>query len=94
MAGKSKKEVKKTTSRSLKEFKKPPIFLKKSKEVKVRPRASIGKGVVIPSFERKKVTLEDLEKDVKEARTLLFLILALTVSLFGLMLGIVIKIFF
>jgi len=38
--------------------------------------------------------LKEIEKDLREARTLLFILLALTLSLFGLMLGIVIKIFF
>ena len=68
------------------------LFLRKYKK-ELRPRASL-KRVIIEPIKTKKVTLEDLEKDVREARTLLFLILALTISLFGLMLGIVIKIFF
>ena len=58
------------------------------------PRASIlGKKVIEPVNTRQ-VTLKEIEKDLREARTLLFILLALTVSLFGLMLGIVIKIFF
>ena len=68
-------------------------LLSKKYKKELRPRASLKRTIIEP-IKTKKITLEDLEKDIREARTLLFIILALTISLFGLMLGIVIKIFF
>lgn len=59
----------------------------------LRPRASI-RGIVVKAIKPEQVTLSDLEKDLKETRILLFVLLSLVVSLFGLMLGIVIKFFF
>ena len=70
-----------------------PIFLKKYKQKNARPRASL-KRETIEFSKPKEVSLRDLEEDIRETKALLYLILALTVSLFGLMLGIVIKIFF
>ncbi len=59
----------------------------------LRPRASI-RGVVVKAIKPEQVTLTDLEKDLRETRMLLFILLSLIVSLFGLMLGIMLKFFF
>ena len=60
--------------------------------VKKRYRAT-ARGIPVIPIKSDKVTLLELEKDVREARTLLYFILAISLGLFGLMLGITIKLF-
>ena len=60
--------------------------------VKKRYRAT-ARGKPVIRAKSDKVTLIELEKDVREARILLYFILAFTLGLFGLMLGITLKIF-
>ena len=60
--------------------------------VKKRYRAT-ARGRPVIKVKSDKVTLLELEKDIREARTLLYFILAISLGLFGLMLGITLKIF-
>ena len=60
--------------------------------IKKRYRAT-ARGKPVMQVKSDEVTLIEIEKDLLEARTLLYLILAVTLGLFGLMLGITVKLF-